>query len=56
MVAVFLWVAMNDRNLLGENGVYSRLQNLVTGAVVLVCVILGLCGLTAAVQSAIDFL
>jgi hypothetical protein len=38
MVAVFVWGAMNDRDLLGENGVNSRLQNLATGAVVTACV------------------
>jgi Mn2+/Fe2+ NRAMP family transporter len=50
LVAVFLWVAMNDRDLLGE-GVNSRLQNLVMGVVALVCVILGLRGLLAAVRA-----
>jgi hypothetical protein len=34
LVAVFLWAAMNDRILLGENGANSCLQNLATGAVV----------------------
>jgi Mn2+/Fe2+ NRAMP family transporter len=56
LVAVFLWIAMNDRDLLGENGVNSRLQNLVTGVVVLVCVVLGVRGLVAAVRSALNFL
>jgi Mn2+/Fe2+ NRAMP family transporter len=56
LVAVFLWLAMNDRGLLGEGGVNSRLQNLVMGLVVLVCVVLGLRGIAAAVQRAIDFL
>ena len=36
-IAVFLWMAMNDRALLGEGGVSSRAQNLAMGAVVLVC-------------------
>jgi Mn2+/Fe2+ NRAMP family transporter len=52
LVAVFLWIAMNDRDLLGD-GVNSRLQNLVMGVVVLVCVGLGLRGLIAAVSGAL---
>jgi Mn2+/Fe2+ NRAMP family transporter len=56
LVAVFLWIAMNDRDLLGDEGVNSRLQNLVMGAVVLVSVILGLRGIMAAVSGAIRFL
>jgi len=39
---------MNDLDLLGDEGVNSRLQNLVMGAVVLVCVGLGARGLWAA--------
>jgi Mn2+/Fe2+ NRAMP family transporter len=54
-VAVFLWIAMNDRDLLGE-GVNSRLQNVVMGVVVLVCVGLGLRGVLAAVSGAIRLL
>ncbi len=53
LIAVFLWIAMNDRDLLGDTGVNSRLQNLVMGAVVLVCVGLGLRGLLAAVRGAL---
>jgi manganese transport protein len=56
LVAIFLWIVMNDRKLLGDDGVNSRLQNLVTGAVVLVCLVLGLRGLAAAVQSALQYL
>ncbi len=56
LVAVFLWVTVNDRDLLGDEGVNSRLQNLVMGAVVLVCVGLGLRGLVAAGRSALDYL
>lgn len=56
LVAVFLWMAMNDRELLGEAGINSRLQNLVMGAVVVVCVILGLRGLWAAISGALEFL
>jgi manganese transport protein len=55
LVAVFLWIAMNDRDLLGE-GVNSRLQNLIMGVVVLVCVGLGLRGVMAAVSGAIRML
>jgi Mn2+/Fe2+ NRAMP family transporter len=54
LIAVFLWIAMNDRDLLGE-GVNSRLQNLVMGVVVLVCVGLGLRGVVAAVRGAVAF-
>jgi Mn2+/Fe2+ NRAMP family transporter len=52
LIAVFLWLTMNDRELLGEDGVNSRLQNLFMGAVVLACVALGLRGLVAAVSRA----
>jgi manganese transport protein len=55
LVAVFLWIAMNDRDLLGD-GINSRLQNLVMGVVVLVCVGLGLRGVMAAVSGAIRLL
>jgi Mn2+/Fe2+ NRAMP family transporter len=54
LVAVFLWIAMNDRDLLGD-GVNSRLQNLVMGVVVLVCVVLGLRGVLAATRGALTF-
>jgi manganese transport protein len=50
LVAVFLWVTMNDRSLLGNGGVNSGLQNVVMGAVVLVCVGLGARGLLAAAR------
>jgi Mn2+/Fe2+ NRAMP family transporter len=56
LVAIFLWIAMNDRALLGDDGINSRLQNLVTGAVVLVCVVLGVRALAAAVRSALQLL
>ena len=55
LVAVFLWVATNDRDLLGE-GVNSRLQNLVMGVVVLVCIGLGLRGVAAAIRGALAFI
>jgi manganese transport protein len=48
LAAVFLWATMNDRELLGDAGVNSGLQNVVMGAVVLVCVGLGARGLVAA--------
>jgi manganese transport protein len=56
MVALFLWVAMNDRGLLGDRGVNSRLQNLLMGAVVLICLVLGLRGLAAAARSVLQLL
>jgi Mn2+/Fe2+ NRAMP family transporter len=54
LVAVFLWVAVTDRGLLGV-GVNSRLQNVVMGLVVLACVVLGLRGLLAALLGALQF-
>jgi Mn2+/Fe2+ NRAMP family transporter len=56
LIAVFLWAAVNDRKLLGLDGVNSRLQNLLTGAVVIVTVVLGLRGVIAAVQSVLKYL
>ena len=55
LVAVFLWMTMNDRHFLGDDGVNSVAQNVVMGAVVLACVALGLRGLWAAVSSAMRF-
>jgi Mn2+/Fe2+ NRAMP family transporter len=55
LVAVFLWVAVTDRDLLGE-GANTRTQNVVMGVVVLVCVVLGLRGLLAAIRGALAFL
>jgi len=49
LIAVFLWIAMNDLDLLGEDGVNSIVQNVVMGAVVLICIGLGVRGLWAAV-------
>jgi Mn2+/Fe2+ NRAMP family transporter len=54
LVAVFLWVAVTDRDLLGD-GVNSRFQNVVMGVVVLVCVVLGLRGLWAAIRGVVAF-
>jgi Mn2+/Fe2+ NRAMP family transporter len=48
LIAIFLWLTMNDRELLGDDGVNTRFQNVVMGVVVIVCVILGLRGLLAA--------
>jgi Mn2+/Fe2+ NRAMP family transporter len=48
LVAVFLWLAMNDRKLLGVEGVNSKWQNLVMGTVVVVCAVLGARGVLAA--------
>ncbi len=56
VIAVFLWITMNDKDLLGPNGVNNRTQNLVMGTVVLVCVTLGLRGLAAAASSALTAL
>jgi Mn2+/Fe2+ NRAMP family transporter len=53
LIAVFLWLTMNDRDLLGSGGVNSLTQNLVMGAVVIVCVMLGLRGLLAAATKAL---
>jgi Mn2+/Fe2+ NRAMP family transporter len=56
LVAVFLWLAMNDRQLLGATGVNSRLQNLLMGGVAAVTVVLGLRGVAAAVAAAVALL
>jgi Mn2+/Fe2+ NRAMP family transporter len=53
LVAVFLWIVMNDRTLLGKEGTSSRFHNLVMGAVVAACLVLGLRGIWAAAQNAI---
>jgi len=55
LIAIFLWLTMNDRDLLGE-GVNSKMQNLVMGVVVVVCVILGIRGLLAAGRGLLAFL
>jgi Mn2+/Fe2+ NRAMP family transporter len=49
LIAVFLWLAVNDRERLGD-GANTRFQNIVMGAVVIVCIILGLRGITAAAR------
>jgi Mn2+/Fe2+ NRAMP family transporter len=56
LIAVFLWLTMNDRALLGKSGVNTRLQNLFTGTVVVVCVVLGARALFAAGRRAMDML
>jgi Mn2+/Fe2+ NRAMP family transporter len=56
LIAVFLWLTMNDRKLLGDDGINTRSQNAVMGAVVLVCVTLGLRGLFGAVSKAIELI
>jgi len=56
LIAVFLWLAMNDRDLLGDKGVNSLPQNLVMGVVVLTCLALGLRGLVAAVRGALGMI
>ena len=52
MIAIFLWMTMNDRRLLGDQGVNTLTQNFVMGLVVLTCTALGLRGLVAAVTNA----
>jgi Mn2+/Fe2+ NRAMP family transporter len=56
LIAIFLWITMNDRTLFGERGANNLFQNLVMGIVVLVCVILGLRGLLAAGTAVINWL
>ena len=56
LIAVFLWITMNDREFLGSKGVNSRVQNLIMGAVTLACIALGVRGLIAAVNSALGLL
>ncbi len=55
LIAVFLWLTMNDHDLLGDEGVNTLVQNVVMGVVVLACVALGLRGLIAAATSALAF-
>lgn len=52
LIAVFLWIVVNDRELLGAAGVNSRLLNVLTGLVVVSCIVLGIRGLYTAVRSA----
>ena len=56
LVAVFLLATMNDRRLLGSDGVNSGAQNVVMLLVVVVCVVLGVRGLSAATKAALYFL
>ena len=56
LIAVFLWLTMNDRSLLGNGGVNTLVQNLVMGAIVVTCVALGLRGLVAAAKGALAIL
>lgn len=51
--AIFLWLAVNDRRLLGERGINGFGSNLVTGLVVATTVVLGASGLVRAVASAL---
>ena len=55
LVAVFLLATMNDRRLLGSDGVNSGPQNVVMLLVVVVCVVLGFRGLAAAAKAALYF-
>ncbi len=55
LIAVFLWLTMNDRELLG-GGANTKLQNIVMSVVVAICLGLGFRGLVAAVRGLIVFL
>jgi len=55
LIAVFLWLTMNDRELLGD-GANTRLQNAVMSIVVAVCLGLGFRALLAAARSVISWL
>ena len=52
LVAIFLLLAVNDRELMGEAAANGRLANLVMGAVVGVTLVLGAAGLLRAVAAA----
>jgi len=56
LIAIFLWLTMNDRKLLGEAGVNSRAQNILMGSVVAVCVALGARGLVSAGAKALSLI
>lgn len=56
LVAVFLWLTMNDRRLLGDHGVNTFGQNLLMGVIVAACLALGLRGLVAAARNALALL
>jgi Mn2+/Fe2+ NRAMP family transporter len=56
LAAVFLWLTMNDRSLLGDRGVNTLAQNLLMGVIVVACVALGLRGLAAAARGALALL
>jgi hypothetical protein len=51
--AIFLWLTMNDRRLLGDHGVNTFVQNLLMGVIVVACLALGLRGLAAAARGAL---
>jgi Mn2+/Fe2+ NRAMP family transporter len=55
LIAVFLWLTMNDRELLGD-GANTKLQNVVMSVVVAICLGLGFRGLVAAVRGLIALL
>ncbi len=56
LIAVFLWITMNDRRLLGREGANGLGGNVVMGIVVLTCLVLGGRALVAAVESVIRWL
>lgn len=53
LVAIFLFLAVNDRRLMGE-AVNGKLINLATGVVVWVATLLGLAGIAGAASNALD--
>jgi manganese transport protein len=52
-VSVFLLIAVNDRKLMGQEGINGKVANMLLGAVVLVTFLLGLSALARAVISAL---
>ncbi len=55
VVAVFLWLVMNDRKLLGREAVNGLAGNVVMAVVVATCIALGARGVWRAVDAAISF-
>jgi Mn2+/Fe2+ NRAMP family transporter len=56
LAAVFLWLTMNDRRMLGDRGVNTLAQNALMGVIVVACVVLGLRGLAAAARGLVALL
>jgi Mn2+/Fe2+ NRAMP family transporter len=55
LVAVFLFLVVNDRRLMGEEGLNGGLANLLLGAIVAVTVVLGLTNVVRAAVAAFGF-